>query len=251
MYHNLFVNYYQDKNAERTAELNFCVVENLKNPYLDSLVVICNESDWKKLQELVDTYEQIANKKSVQIGGLIIKIDSLAKKMIPVITETRPTFNDYFRLINKTFPSEENINIISNLDIIIPQEAINNPYGKSIKNYLTSKNKCLALCRWDVKQHDDYKAYSEFLNRWDSQDSWIFLGGVNEIDKADYGLGIAGIDNYIASLLESSGYEVLNPSLSIKTFHVHLTGIRNYTALVDGVDIFRLREPHKYLTPTI
>lgn len=246
MYHNLFVNYYQDKNAERTAELNFCIIENLKNPYLDSLVVICTASDWQKLYELISVYEDVA----VQRGGLKIKKDSLAKKVISVLTDVRPTFNDYFRLIKKTFPSDENINMIANLDIIIPSETLHNPNGKTVKDYLTSKEKCMALCRWDVTKADDYKAYAKFLNHIDSQDIWIFVGGVNEIEKADYGLGIAGIDNYMANLLEVNGYEVLSPSLTLKTFHFHLTEVRNYTALMPDGDIFRLPPPFKLLTPT-
>jgi len=221
--YNLFVNYYTDKNDERTKELNFCMLQNLRNESIDNIVVISNEIDYLKLKHLYD--------------------GDLSKKITPMITDLRPSFNDYFKLTSKLFNGEDNVNIISNLDIIIPLETI----IKS-KEYLNTNKTCLALTRWDIKDMHNMNS-SVFFDRPDSQDAWFFVGGVPKIAGADYSLGIAGIDNSIAHQLEQSGYNVINPSRTLKTFHFHLTEVRNYTNIV-GQDIFRIPPPYKLLPPT-
>lgn len=237
---NLFLNYYTDRNEQRTKELDFCIIENIKNKNIDNIVVVCSELDWNKLTFLISLNEEYA----INRPSLKIKTLNYLKKVIPVITNIRPVFNDYFRLISKLFSSDENINIISNLDIIIPPETIE----KSI-SYLT-KNKCLALSRWDAKSLN-YASDSVHYNHEDSQDCWFFVGGVNFINEADFGLGVGGCDNKIAHLLSENGYETLNPSLTFKTYHIHLVDVRNYTKLVNGSDMYRIPPPYKLITPTV
>ncbi len=168
----------------------------------------------------------------------------LAHKLIPVITDVRPTFNDYFYTISKLFSGDDNINIISNLDIIIPSQAL-----ICSRAYMANNRTCLALTRWDVNDGSDYKNKSTFFERVDSQDTWIFMGAVSQIAGVNYGLGKCGIDNSIAYYLEQSGYNVLNPSRTIKTYHLHLTNIRNYMDLV-GNAVDSIPPPYKLLPPT-
>lgn len=226
MNYNLIVNYYRDKNSERSMELNFCLLENLRNESLNKVIVISSEADYYKLLELVSEEE------------------GLSEKIIPVITDVRPSFNDYFMLLSKLFNSDDNINIITNLDIIIPQESL--LYASF---YMPTKNTCLALTRWDIKNGADYKNSSALYETPDSQDVWIFKGGVSQIAGATFSLGSAGCDNSIAYQLEQAGYNVLNPSKTIKTYHLHLTNIRNYTNIV-GHAIERIPPPYKLLHPT-
>jgi hypothetical protein len=87
------------------------------------------------------------------------------------------------------------------------------------------------------------------FDRADSQDTWIFKGGVNQVSGADFTMGIAGCDNAIAHLLEQHGYNVINPSRTIKTYHLHLTNIRNYTD-ISGNAIQRIQPPYKLINPT-
>lgn len=236
---NLFINYYVDKNSERRAELNFCILENLRNKSLNSIILICSEADYKSLRDYVIVEE------GIQIFGTIIyDKNKVLEKIIPVITELRPTFNDYFRLMNKFSSTDDNVNIIANLDIIIPEETLNNSL-----NYIVERSKCLALSRYDVKNRIDYKNNSEFWNHADSQDVWMFMGAVRNVVGADNTLGIAGIDNSIAYYLEQSGYVCINPSLTLKTYHLHLCNIRNYINETTN-HIQRIPPPYKLLTPS-
>ncbi len=234
---NLFINYYNDKVQERTDELNFCLVANLNNPRINKVVAICNESDLAKLKKYIFSIDNVKVNRgmlSISSGG------NLWSKIIPVVLENRPSFNDYFRQINRLFQSDENINAIANMDIIIPEFTI-------VQSELyVAPNKCLALTRYDSNSRENYIGDSKYLNNPDSQDTWILNGEAKEISGADFPTGIAGCDNKIAYLLSINGFEVSNPSLTLKTFHLHLSGIRNY-----GVrDEDRLKEPFLVLHPT-
>ncbi len=234
---NLFVNYYNDKVQARTDELNFCLLQNLKNPKFDKIVVICTQRDLIKLHTFVLSNESNGAKR----GMLTISSEgALWKKIIPVVLDFRPSFNDYFETINQLFPTSDSINIVSNLDIIIPEFTL-----VQAECYI-SPNKCLALTRYDSKSKENYIGDSKYLNNPDSQDTWIFNGAVKEISEANFPLGTAGTDNKIAYLLDKEGYEVSNPSLTLKTFHIHLSDIRNYSVR----DEDRLQPPFLILHPT-
>lgn len=69
------------------------------------------------------------------------------------------------------------------------------------------------------KNDDPYRGY-------DSQDVWIWKDRC-KIKNANFYLGLPGCDNKIAYFAEAYGYNVKNPSLSIKTYHKHVTNIRD------------------------
>jgi hypothetical protein len=223
MPNNLIVNYYIDSVEERQKELDFCLSKNLQNKYIDNVIVIMSLGVSKQFE---------------------LKYAEHKDKIIPVIMEKRPSYNDYFFLLNKAFESKSNVNFISNLDIIIPEQTV--IYSKF---YLNHEKVCLALTRYDINSVQNYESNSTFFDRVDSQDTWIFQGGIDNIIGADFTLGVAGCDNGVAHLLESSGYELKNPSKTLKTYHYHLTNIRNY---IDGVGraIERVPPPYKLLPPT-
>ncbi len=97
--------------------------------------------------------------------------------------------------------------------------------------------KCLALLRYEASL-----AYAErvegaaeptiFGPRDDSQDSWIFrvadLKAASDWGPLNFTLGQAGCDNAFAGELVRRRWTVANPCMSIKTMHVHESGIRTY-----------------------
>lgn len=132
---------------------------------------------------------------------------------ILIRSEDKLKYNDYFNLINN-YSNEEDINIISNLDIYF-DETIN--LCKQI-----TKEHFLALSRWEMTGN-----IVKFGNRQDSQDCWIYKGKINNIN-GDFYTGMQGCDNRIAYEAEAAGYQVINPSLDIKTYHVHVCNVRDY-----------------------
>lgn len=116
----------------------------------------------------------------------------------------RPTFRSLFSHSRQT--DKEDINVFCNSDIYFEDVSL---LG-NIKS-----NECYALTRWN-KIGDSLK----FFNRADSQDSWVFRGHIQNVE-ADFTMGKWGCDNRLLHEIKRAGYNVLNPSLSIRTIHLH------------------------------
>lgn len=147
----------------------------------------------------------------------------------------RPTYNQFFSM-TRDYP--EDINIIANTDIYFDESLA------LLKDWKWGQNTCFALSRWDVNESGE----AILWEHPDSQDSWIFYGGVKKhIPFADFTLGVPGCDNAIADRLSQGGYQVLNPAKTIKSMHVHLTNKRNYLDDKGHLTTQRVPLPYKIL----
>lgn len=137
-----------------------------------------------------------------------------------VIVEGRPTFTELFAM-TKTYP--ESINCFCNSDIYFKKETIH--LLNAIK-----ENECYALTRYNLISRGTSQENEVFypLMRGDSMDSWCFRGTVKPI-SADFTGGLWGCDNRLAYEIKQAGYTVRNPSLSIRTIHVHAVDDRNHS----------------------
>jgi hypothetical protein len=147
--------------------------------------------------------------------------------IIMVECNTVPTYGFFFDKINQiTGPND--INIIANSDIFFDNTII-----------LTSgmgHREMYALSRWEWK--DETSITHRALRN--SQDTWIVRGKVENVD-GNIQLGRSWCDNKIAYAFNQSGYKVSNPSRSIKTYHYHNSGVRNYDERENNII------PEKYL----
>lgn len=144
---------------------------------------------------------------------------NLSNKLITTViceSASKPTYKFFFDQINKVV-SNDDISIICNSDIFLDDTIA---LVENIK-----PKQLYALSRWDWLGND---AVVRFFDRADSQDTWIVRGKVEDV-FGDFTLGTRGCDNRIAYEFHKAGYAVSNPSRSIKTYHVHNSGIRNYT----------------------
>lgn len=157
--------------------------------------------------------------------------DILSNEKIKVIyIKGRPEYNTFFEFINeRTDPSEWNI--IANSDIYFDEtvEVLNSYNGKV----------SVCLTRWEVE-----KSKTSFLNRPDSQDAWCVKGEIKGVDGC-FTLGKCGCDNAIMDRFHKAGYKAINPSKTIKSYHLHLSGARSY----DVND--KVKPPYMILNPTI
>lgn len=146
-----------------------------------------------------------------------------------IYTRSRPTYSTMFEIINSV-TGHDDWNVLINSDIYTDD---------TIKHILDFGEHCfLALSRWDVDRSGNAVHY----NTWDSQDTWCFKGPAKKMN-ADFYQGIAGCDNAIADRAEKAGYRVLNPSKTIKTYHLHNSGVRHYNPNN------RVSKPYKLITP--
>jgi len=211
---NLFINYYIDKNKERHLELMQCFLKNRLNPAIDKIYVFIEKENYLVVPE------RTVNPKIQWV-------------LTTIIQSNRPTFTDYFELINSV-TGPDDINIVANTDIYFDEENI-----ELIKANI-QKGQCYALSRWDVSADGTHKLF----DRPDTADTWVFVGKIKDIKNCNFCLGIPGCDNSIAYKLQKE-YRVENPSKSIKSFHLHLSGVRNYLGTKERIlPPYYLMYPH-------
>ena len=182
---NLYTSFYQDKNAKRQKELLYCLNKNIANPLIDNIFLIV-EGEVK-----------------------LPKSDKLV-----IVNGNRPTYRNFFDLVNDTVTSVNDISIIANTDIY---------FNETLARIDIHERQCIALSRWDKKK-DGLRLHNERF----SQDSWIFKGKLRNVRFCDFYLGIPGCDNRIAYELNRAGYRMFNPATKIQSIHYHQSDLHNY-----------------------
>ncbi len=150
------------------------------------------------------------------------------KKLTVINIGRRQMFSDLSNIANSINP--DGINIVANADIFFKVEDI-----KKIKT-VDFTNTVLALSRWNIQKKNKPKHFA----LKDSQDSWLWKGKLNI--NGDFLMGTRGIDNRIAHEIGLK-YNIINPSCSIKSYHVHLSEMRNYTEKSEAIPTPYLRVP--------
>jgi hypothetical protein len=115
----------------------------------------------------------------------------------------RPTYEDFIAWANE-LAQPDDISIIANSDISFDSSI-------AAAAHALGSRECYALARWE----DD-----GLFERNDSQDSWIFRGRITGVSAA-FPVGVPRCDNRLLYELQSAGYRVLNPALTIVSHHHH------------------------------
>jgi len=124
----------------------------------------------------------------------------------------RPAVDDYIAEANARANSDTLV-VLANSDVVIPATA----YLKALGHKFA--NEVMALTRWEPE--------GIYEGGEVSQDVWMWKGKIHTLGlKAP--LGMVGVDNVMAGLFKRRGYEVSNYACSIRTFHRHASGVRNY-----------------------
>jgi hypothetical protein len=204
----LYTTYYNEENDSRKQELLSCLQNNLLNKAILKITVF-NE------------------------GESIAHLDPT--KIIEVFINKRPTYKCFINYINAN-SNPDDINIIANTDIYFDKHI-------GVLQHLNFKNTCLALSRWDTTETKKPKLY----NHNDSQDVWIFKGHIKPELNANFPLGVPRCDNRLLYEIERAGYTVLNPTFSIKSYHIH----KGQRALVYTEDdnVYKIAPPYRYKYP--
>ena len=187
--------YYKTDNLERQTEINQCLINNVKNTLI------------KKIFLFNDKYYDLDF------------INDNDNKIVQIILE--PIFLDRYSykqlIIFSNIYLENEICIIANSDIF---------FDNSL-NYLLNynfKNKFMALTRYEY----DTKLFH--ICGKSSQDTWIFKSPyLGDIDVLNFCFGLPGCDNSLAYFIHKSNYIIYNPSLTIKSWHIHKSNIRTYS----------------------
>lgn len=213
---NLFVNYYRTADPERQKEISFCLEKNSLNPLINRIIIfsdlwVIDDALGIEKRRLAGTHEEIAT--HIHPKQEVVPID-------------RPTYQDFFDTASD-YPDD--INIIANSDIYF-DETIKLVEGMG-------DNDAYCLTRWEYNKgdiqpffriHGAPPCWSQDCVIWkgvnrlkNAGEVWATNLQTNQDELIPYTLGWPGQENHMAWLLKNAGYNVKNPSLSIKAIHVH------------------------------
>ncbi|MFM8434259.1 MAG: hypothetical protein ACKOBP_02795 [Planctomycetia bacterium] len=134
----------------------------------------------------------------------------------------RWTFADLLALAAERFQGE--VCVIANSDISFDESLA--PLGSWIKPHTL-----VALARWDdgaapsMEGRVDPRTWRFYSQ---SQDTWVFRAGALPAFRADFALGVPRCENRFAYEAATAGVAVLNPALSIRSWHHHATNVRSW-----------------------
>lgn len=203
----LYISQYSVGNPERCNELSSCLDINIHNAAIDEIRI---------LNECRNVRLPIRGKVETR------NIDK------------RPDYADYFQWMRESPPRNSGISIIANSDIYFDDSIL--ALSQSLK-----PNQCAALSRWDRNS----SGAPILFDRNDSQDVWVFRGPLKNIE-GNFPVGVPRCDNRILFELKQAGYEVINPSFSVRVYHLH-SGVRQEYSN-ENLEQF-VDPPYAYLWP--
>ena len=197
----LVTQYYRAQTSSRRAEIDACLQKNTVCDVIDKIVLL-NES--KGIMQHPKIEEQVIGK--------------------------RLTYADVIRWIYEKAP--KNILVaFANADIFLDAPTWRALWSTDIETV----PKFLALLRWDVNSAtaEGIAAAKLFGPRADSQDTWVISSNAVKAVTWDWAalefpFGQGGCDNAITLELFRKKFLVANPALTLKTYHLHSSGIRSY-----------------------
>jgi len=196
----LVTQYFRHPDKQRATEIMECLRKNVESDV--SQIVLLTEKDYSKDWQHLQT-----------------------KKIQQIIIKKRLTYAHFLQYVTDRVPKNV-IVILANADIFL--DRVTDLYKINLKNAMVS------LLRWDIKDTvEDIHTAEIFGPRADSQDTWVLLSdSVKETkwpyEQFDIQLGQPGCDNIFAGLMLQNRFVLYNPSLTVKTYHYHLTAIRDY-----------------------
>lgn len=145
-------------------------------------------------------------------------------KVIPHPFDGRPSYSDFFKVGN----GYDGVKVLANSDIFFDDTI-------ELANRIKERQ-FFVLCRYEV----DVSGNVKFSDNIGMHDVWIWRG-INNI-QTSMGLGRWGCDHHIAGLMVRAGWAVFSPSKSIRSFHLHNSGVRRYVQE-------RILRPVAHVTP--
>jgi len=207
----LFTNHWSHRNRQRQIEIDCCINKNIQQCFIDRVVIIGQS----RVADRMNIAPETSNEEAQYISKFGVDVRRLKKVIWENIDcknnlYNRPTFGQYFELVNKYCRSPYDINIIANSDIYF-DDTIGQLRSLNLNNI------CIALTRHEV--HKNTPSAME----WGAgtQDVWIVQGKVRPVSSADWPMGVWGCDSRICWELENAGYSLINPCKTIMAWHLH------------------------------
>ena len=189
---NLYYNLYTPRDPLRAAEIASCFGVLNRDPEIARVILLTESAENASSSRI--SYWQVPS---------------------------RPTFQDFFNSV-KVHSSGDDVNIIINSDCFIdPRTTRRLKKIKPGQAYCITRHELTSLVPLRVD-----KGKSP-CRRYDMQDCWVVRGPLRDGMHLDFPMGILGCDNRFAHELEAVGYSILDPCLTIRVMHYHLSADRS------------------------
>jgi len=189
---------------------------------MDLLTGFYSDKDEGRTAELMETLSNNLRNDRIARVHLFVEDSSIdAPKMGKVVVINvghRMTFADYFSYANENLVGKKVM--LANSDVFFDDTL-------ALLDDYELKGKMLCLSRWD-KMGEEYVL--EFVC---GQDSWAFQPPIPRF-PCDWPLGKLGSELRLNHEARKAGMTLLNPAFSIRSFHLHSSGVKNYSRL-DGI----------------
>jgi len=134
----------------------------------------------------------------------------------------RWTFGDFFRLTAERYAGK--ICVLANSDIAFDESI-------ALAGPLAERGAIVALSRWDDSAAPSMEGrvageHWHFFSH--SQDVWVFKAGSVPSFPADIQMGIPQCESRLAYEAAAAGMIVVNPALSIRSWHHHASAVRSW-----------------------
>jgi len=194
----LMVGFYRDPDFNRARELLTCLERNLSNEFIGQVHIFVEDRLPGRKYYLVEEY--------------------------PVLKHPKVRLIDHGRRVSYRNLFDRANGKLSRRRIIVANADIYFDGSLAQLDHVLLDGKLLCLSRWDVRADGSAQLFAHTY----SQDAWIFQTPIR-IFKNDFLLGLPRCDNRIAWEAQRAGLVVSNPSHTIRAYHLHLSGVRNYT----------------------
>jgi hypothetical protein len=187
---NIIIQTYNEKNIDRRKELEYCILQNLNNKYVNIIFDLGDDIclDTNIIQH--SKFKRVSQKEWL-------------------------TYKQAFN-----FANENSINgnywCLLNLDIFLDYNSL----WSLVKSYLNN-NYSIALSRHeyngDINKSIMDNNFSKLYHAH-TQDAWLFKTPI-KVENANFEFGLLGCDNAIADRLLNSGLQVINLPTTFKIYH--------------------------------
>ena len=190
---HLILQTYPEKNHDRLNELILCIVSNLQNKHVSSVINLCEGDSDHYLPDIIRDHAKYICHKGY----------------------SRLTYKTAFEYSNEHLEGE--IVGLINTDIMLAEDFRLDDLQK-----ILTERVVIANARHEMNLSNGYIYLDENFKRMfhaNTQDAWFYKSQIH-VDNTNFELGLVGCDNAIAHRLQAAGYIVYNMPERFKIIHV-------------------------------
>lgn len=238
---HLITQWYRDANPERMAELMQATCKNLQNPHISHIHFLESlpEQDFFPLLRQANCNVTMAH-----FSRKARFYPRLSKQTKKTPWANRLTAGTAFEFANKYLPGKTAI--LANFDIYLDDSL----RFLRIDRWLSPQSMYF-LSRYEIEETSSSIGTQCGPKYIGSHDTFMFVPPLPKpfIQKAkDLALGMPGMENKLIFECRRLGIMVLNPCLTIKSWHLHRSGVKNaILPLANGADQSGIVRPAKLL----